>query len=77
MRRGISVSLYEVRGIVDFWVKSVDFEGNVIIGECEGSVRRESILNRIRGVKDAGGYGRSGRYIYRIMRWGSLVFFRI
>ena len=25
MRRGISVTLDEVRGIVDFWVKSVDF----------------------------------------------------
>ena len=60
-----------VRSIVSFFVKSVDFEGNAIIGRCEGTVRWGLILNHIRGVKDVGGDGRSGRYIYRIMRWRS------
>ena len=68
MRRGISVSLYEVRGIVDFWVKSVDFEGNVIIGEYEGTVRWGLILNYIRGMKDAGRDWSSGPDIRRILR---------
>ena len=74
MRRGISVTLDEVRKIVSFLVKSVDFERNVNIGEGEGTVRRGLILNRLRGVKDAGGYWRSGRCIYRNMRWGSREF---
>ena len=35
----------------------------MLIGECEGTVRRELILNLSGGVKDARGAGRSGRYI--------------
>ena len=49
-------------------MKSVDFEGNVNIGECEGTVRRGLILNLAGGMKDAGGDWRSGRCIYRILR---------
>ena len=57
-----------MRKIVDFWVKSGVFEGSALIGECEGTVRRESVLNHIRGVKDAGGNWSSGRDIRRILR---------
>ena len=71
---GICMHLNEVRSIVSFLVKSVDFEGNVIIGDCEETVRRGLILNLSRGMNDAGGYGKSGRCIYRILRWRSREF---
>ena len=53
---------------MSFLVKRMDFEGNVIIGECERTVRRGLVLNLSGGVKDARGYWRSGRCIYRILR---------
>ena len=62
-RRCVSIRLDEVRRKVYFWVKSVDFEGNVIIGECEGTVRRGLLLNLSGGMNDAGGDWRSGRCI--------------
>ena len=68
---GICMHFNEMRKVVNFLAKSVDFEGNVNIGECEGTVRRGLILNLSGGMNDAGGDWRSGRYIYRIMRWGS------
>ena len=52
-----------MRKVVNFLAKSGVFEGNVIIGECEGTVRRGLILNLSGGVKDARGAGRLGRYI--------------
>ena len=60
---GICMHFNETRRRVSFLVKSVDFEGNVNIGECEGTVRRGLILNLSGGMKDAGGDWRSGRYI--------------
>ena len=68
---GICMYFNEMRRRVSFLVKSVDFEGNDIIGKYEGTVRRGLILNLSGGMKDAGGDWRSGRCIYRIMRWGS------
>ena len=56
---------------MSFFVKSGVFEGNAIIGEYEETMRRGLILNLSRGMNDAGGYWRSGRYIYRILRWAS------